>query len=231
MSKHSWLSAVVVPLFLLQAPLCAVTINQVQTFDDPNHNWIIGAGPGPGTPASVPLALGGPGGASDPYLSIVSTGGDGPRSRLTAQNFGQWAGDYTAERITHILMDVRNFGSTDLSLRLLFVAFGAMGPANVAFTTNAVFVPGSSDWQTVQFDVSPSALTATLGSATNALSNAGELRIFHNPSPSFAQRNLPAVIANLGVDNITAAAIPEPATWTLLIGGVLAMAVVRRSRG
>ena len=49
---------VVLPLLMLQAPLCAVTIGQLQTFDDLNHNWIIRAGPGPGTPALVPLALG-----------------------------------------------------------------------------------------------------------------------------------------------------------------------------
>ena len=88
---------------LLQSPLIAVTTGQIQTFDDPNHHWTFGGGFGGIPPTQFPLALGGPGGPTDPYLSLVSTGIHGPNSRLSAQNFVEWAGDYSA--FDRILMD------------------------------------------------------------------------------------------------------------------------------
>jgi hypothetical protein len=228
--RHIWYALAVFLPLILQPQLGAVTIGQVQTFDEPDHHWVIGVGPGGATPSDVPTELGGPGGPLDPYLSIVSTGTGGPGSRPSAQNFDEWSGNYLAAGITHIFMAVRNFGSTDLSLRLLFVDFEAMAPVNAAFTTDAVFVPGNSDWQTVRFAVSQSELTGFLGSANGALSNTDEFRIFHNPDPSFEPGNLPALAANLGVDNLEAAAIPEPAAWTLLVSGMALVCVARRRR-
>ena len=152
----------------------------------------------------------------------------GPGSRLGAQNFGLWAGDYLAGGVNRIEMDTRNFGTTDVHLRLLFVEFGAMGPVNAAFT-NAVFLPAGSGWASIAFDISPDDLTAFIGTAAGALSNTNELRLFHNPAPFFAPAQNPALAANLGVDNITAAA-PEPATW-LLFGMAAAFGARRRRRG
>jgi hypothetical protein len=127
-------------------------------------------------------------------------------------------------------MDVSNFGGTDLFLRLLFLELGMAGPVNGAFSSNAVFVPAGSGWQTVAFDVSAAALTPLLGSVSGALSNASELRIFHNPAPAFIPAGNPAIAANLGVDNITAAAIPEPGTWTLMAAGLVGLFVRSRCR-
>lgn len=208
----------------------AVILGQTQAFDD-SHGWVVGAGPVIGTPIPVPVALGGPGGAADPYLSIVSTGGAGAFSRPSAQNFADWSGDYLAEGIDRIEMSVRNFGSTDLYLRLLFLEFGARGPLNAAFSTHPAFIPAGTNWQTITVDISPDDLTAIpgLGTATAALSNTTELRIFHNPAPFFAPGQNPPLAANLGVDNVTATAIPEPATW-MLIGAALAYGVRGRRR-
>ena len=213
-------------ILLLQSPLAAVTIGQFQTFDDPNHQWVFGGGPGGVSTTPLTLELGGPGGPADPFLPIVSTGGTGPGSRLSAQNFGLWAGDYTG--INGIRMDVRNFGTTDVSLRLLFVQFGAMGPVNAAVTTNAVEVLGGAGWQTVQFDISPAAMTAVIGSVSGALANTEEFRIFHSSGPTFEPGNIPAIAANVGLDNI--AAVPEPSTAALLLCGLLFM-VPRIRRG
>jgi hypothetical protein len=217
------------PLLAFAFPICAITINQTQTFDEIDSPWIIGVGPGGGTPALVPVELGGPGGENDSYLSIVSTGGDGPGSRLSAQNFNIWAGDYLTTGVTHIRMDVRNFGNTDLALRLLFVEFGPSGPVGFALT-DAVAVPGGSDWQNIEFNIMPSALTAPLGTVESILANAGELRIFHNPDPFFAPGQLPAIAANVGVDNLVAAEIPEPSTFALLGVGLLVAGIIRRRR-
>jgi hypothetical protein len=98
-----------------------------------------------------------------------------------------------------------------------------MGPVSAAFSTVPIIVPGGSDWDTIGFNVSPSALTAFLGTSVSALSNATELRIFHSVAPAFVPGQIPPIVGNLGVDNITAAAasVPEPATWTLLSMGLL----------
>lgn len=204
-------------------PLSAVTLGQVQTFNDPVSGWVIGAGPIIGVPTDVPIEpTGGPAGAGDPYMSIVSSGASGPGSKLSAQNFGIWSGNYIAAGVGGIFMDVRNFGPEDVYLRLLFLELGPMGPVNGALTSNAVFVPAGSGWETIGFDIAPGALTLLLGSVPAALSNATELRIFHNPDPSFPVGQIPAVAATVGVDNITAVtAIPEPASWALLLSGLV----------
>src|SRR5688572_519283 len=116
-------------LLLFQLPVAGVTIGQIQTFDDPNHHWVQGGGPSGSPATTLPLGLGGPGGAADPYLLIASAGSGGPGSRISAQNFDEWSGDYTG--IGGIRMDVNNLSTaSDLFLRLLFVDFGAMGPQN-----------------------------------------------------------------------------------------------------
>jgi hypothetical protein len=217
------------PLLALAFPICAITINQTQTFDEIDSPWIIGVGPGGATPAIVPIELGGPGGPNDSYLSIVSTGGDGPGSRLSAQNFNIWAGDYLNTGVTHIRMDVRNFGTNDVALRLLFVEFGMSEPVGIAFT-DAVAVPAGSDWQNIEFNIMPSALTAPLGTVESILANAGELRIYHNPDPFFIPGQMPGIVANIGVDNIVAAEIPEPSTLSLLGVGLLVAGIIRRRR-
>ena len=209
--------------------LGAVTLGQMQTFDGPESGWVIGVGPFVGTPTDVPIEpSGGPAGAGDPFMLIESTGTSGPQSRLSAQNFDLWSGDYIAAGVNQVRMDVRNFGESDIYLRLLFVDFEMMDPVNAAFTSDAVIVPALSDWQTVALGIGPQALTPRLGSAGGALSNADEVRIFHSVLPFFAPGANPPFAGTLGVDNITAAFIPEPATWTLLAGGLLLTGFARR---
>jgi hypothetical protein len=205
--------------------LGAATLGQVDTFETSSEGWVIGAGPVQAAPVAVPtVATGGPGGAGDAYLSIIAIGGTGPRSRLSAQNFDQWAGNYLAAGVGAISMDVRNFGETDLALRLLFVDLGAQGPVNTAGSTVAIPVAAGSGWQRVVFPIHPGALTGGVGTVTGALTGADELRIFHSPTGAFPP---PAVVANLGVDNI--AAIPEPGTYLLLGGGLVVLTCLRRS--
>ena len=201
-------------------PVAAVTIGQVQTFDSPVSGWVVGVGPVIGTPTDVPLvASGGPGGAGDPYMLIESAGGSGPGSRLTAQNFGLWAGDYTGAGVGAISMDVKNFGPEDVHLRLLLLDFVGIVPTNAAFSTAAVHVQAGGDWQTIRFPVTIGTLTNLLGSTATALSNVDELRIFHNEDPFFIPGQNPAVTASLGVDNITA--VPEPGSYAMLAGGLI----------
>ena len=193
---------------LLQPALSlAVTLGQIDDFQDgTTQNWGVGnIFDNPFPPVIVPN--GGPAGAGDHYLLLTADGGAGvpgpdPASRLTVINQTQWAGNYLAAGVNVISMQVRNLGATTLSLRL-YVADGTTAqPLNAAISTNPVFLPVSSSWTLVRFSLAPGNLTPLrLGSVQNALANAKELRIFHNPAIGFPG---PTVVASLDVDNIKA---------------------------
>jgi hypothetical protein len=219
-------------------------VGQIDTFEDgTTQGWTAGGvmGVPPFPPTNI--STGGPAGSGDNYLLLRAIGIDGPGGRLSAFNLSQWAGDYLAAGITAIRMDVTNFGPEDASLRLLFAdAPGGLAnpgggpPSNLAIT-DAVFVPAGGDWTPISFALDPASLTAILGDATTALSNATELRIFHNPSPTFAGPPIgpPPVALNVGVDNILATqgvqVIPEPSSAVLTAVGLLALFIRRRRAG
>jgi hypothetical protein len=207
------------------ALLKSVTVGEVDTFTGGLEGWGV-----PGAHPSPPqvIANGGSGGLNDAYLQVVALGGNGPGSRLSVQNFGQWAGDYFAAGISAIVMDVNNFGPEDLYLRLLFANLSNL-PASVdaAISADGVLVPSGSGWVRAIFPVAPSALLAMPGSISSALSNATELRIFHNPAPFFGGpgTGAPSVIATLGIDNITA--VPEPSAAWFVAGGLAVLGLWR----
>jgi hypothetical protein len=201
------------------------------TFQDgTTMGWFV-----PGIPGVPPgnQPDGGPAGAGDAYLQLVSTGVPGPGSRLSVLNGAQWMGDYLAAGITAIAMDVNNFGPDDLVLRLLFETFGpAPGPpTDLAVTVADVVVPAGSGWVPVVFDLSAANLSALAGTVNGALGDVSVLRIFHNTDPDHPGPNVgpPLVAATLGVDNIAAVgAVPEPFSAVLLTGGVAAYLLRRR---
>jgi hypothetical protein len=212
-------------------------VGQVDTFENgTTQNWQVGPD---APPAALPVNVlsGGPAGADDNYLRLSARGGNGPGSKLSVINeSARWTGNYLASGVNAITMDLRNFGPSDLSLRLLFAGpFGPMGPTSLALTSDAIFLPAESGWTAVTFLIGPENLTAGLGSVTEALSGVSELRLFHNPAPFFlgpGGNSIPSVSASLGVDNIRAAAIPEPGTLALVATGLLPLAgaVVRKRR-
>jgi hypothetical protein len=211
-------------LLLPVTPVGAVSLGQIDTFEDgTTQNWLVGllGAPHPAPPVNVPS--GGPAGVDDNYLRLTALGGVGAGNRLTAINVNQWTGNYLAAGILAIVMDVNNLGTSDLALRLL-VADPTVGPpTNLAFSSDAIVVPGGSGWTTVTFPFTPADLTAGLGSVGDALTNATELRIFHSTAATFPGE---AVVAQLGVDNITA--VPLPGTFLLLGSGLLALAAGRK---
>lgn len=210
----------------------APVLGQVDTFaDGTTQGWRAGGGPGGGVPPLPPshMSSGGPGGVGDGYLLLQSLGSDGPGSRLTAFNTDQWAGDYVTAGITTLVMDVRNFGMTDLQLRLaLFNGPPLTAPTEVGITSTQLVAAGG-DWTRISFRIDAAGLTMLLGSADDLLRSVTELRLFHGPDPAFPP---PAVAAALGVDNITAtqASVPEPGIAVSLAMGLVAVVTRRLSR-
>ncbi|HEY0972315.1 MAG TPA: PEP-CTERM sorting domain-containing protein [Gemmatimonadales bacterium] len=209
-----------------------ITAGQTDDFEDgTTQGWIVGAAfdpPNPAPPTNV--ATGGPGGDGDSFLRLTALGGDGPGSRLSVLNLNaQWSGDWLAAGITHVQMHAINMGSTDLFLRIMIADPIPGPPTNVAFSATPIFVPAGSDWMRISFPLfGPGGLVAVEGSLDAALSGATELRLFHSEEFTFPP---PAVEAVLGVDNITAAVVPEPGTFILLGSGIVVLlAIGRRGR-
>lgn len=218
--------------FLCALPVCAVTIGQVDDFEDgTTQGWEINS-LGFGSPAILPVneSTGGPAGANDNYLKLGSSGASGSGSRLVVNNLSaQWAGNYTSVGLTAISMDLRNLGTTDLAIRLLLENPDGGPPSDVA-TTGAIVLPSGGAWTNVEFDISPGALVALLGGVDALLANVTMLRIYHSDAAEFPG---PSVVAALGVDNITALGVqqpvPEPGTVVCVALG-LAAVLARRAR-
>lgn len=204
--------------------------------DGTTQGWFTGGGPmGAGGLGPFNIASGGRGGALDSYMLMMAIGGSGAGNRLTASNASTLAGNYLAASILGIGMWVNNFSATDLYLRLAFEDPDLMGgtpPTNLAFSTNAIFVGAGSGWQQVFFPTGLSHLTAGLGSTSAAMSNVTFMRLYHSQAANFPNPGNPIspVTAQLGVDDVTATATPEPATLLLVGSGLLGMAGAARRR-
>jgi hypothetical protein len=215
------------------AASAAPMLGQVDTFQDgTTGGWTV-ALLGEAHPLPPLNEGGGKEGPDDRYLLLTSHGAVGPGSKLSAANLEpRWTGNYLAAGITAITMDVINFGPTDLYLRFGFEDPTTGPPENIAFS-DAAYLPAGSGWTRIQFLVGPSHLTAALGSVAAALSNTTAVRLYHSDIPNFPNpfQPVPAIMAQLGVDNIQATRVPEPVTTTLFGLALAAVAARRRALG
>jgi len=228
----SYLCAALIAMLMCAGPMYAVTIGQVDNFEDgTTQNWVINLlGMGSPPPSTLPMniATGGPAGAGDNYLLLTSTGSEEAGGRLVGVQYQhQWTGNFLGAGITGIAMDVRNFGQTNLYLRVLIADPMNAPPENEAISTSAILLPVGSGWTSVLFPIGPNFLTADAGTVTAALGNATEFRIFSTNSAAFGGPTRMA--GSLGVDNITATTIPEPAA-AILFGAGLASLLALKSR-
>ena len=205
---------------LVVAPLTtnALTLGQIDDFQDGTaQNWGTGAGP------ASNVSNGGPNGSGDNYLQYASAGGSGSDSRLVVFNSTQWQGDYNSSGVTGIAMDLDNFSSQALSMRLAFFVNSSTG-----FVTTTPFSLGAnSGWQHVIFALNAANFTTlgSPGSFNTLLSNfTGQLRILDSSSASLRGDS---IAATLGVDNVQA--IPEPNTFLMVVLGILMVFPVSRS--
>ncbi len=204
----------VVGVSCLTQAASAILINQIDTFQSGDlAGWNGGI-----TYTNAPS--GGPAGDGDRYLRASTAG-----SHMGTRNDFQWAGNYLAAGVSRIEMDLRNEGSTVLSMRLMFLA---QGVADSWTSTTAFVVPTGGEWHHAVFEISPSALT-NVGSGLfpyeNALSNVTRLLLRHDPGTPSPPTQSVNVTAALGIDNIRA--VPEP-TVAMLAASMAAVALLRR---
>ena len=172
----------------------------------------------------IVISTGGPQGANDGYLKVISTGTGSANSKMIMFNASQWTGDYIDSGITRINLDMANFGNNPLSMR---VAFQDNFGAEFSSTVPILLPVDGGVWHSVSFDMSPSAFTKIQGTstATQALQNVGVLRILSAANgPSYLGET---IAATAGFDNITA--VPEPGVGGVMLGA-LAVGMRRRRR-
>jgi hypothetical protein len=202
----------------------ALIAGQVDTFEDGGLlAWQAGI-TNPNAPVNVSTGgPGGPGGAGDNFLRLSSNGGSSAGGKLVAFNTNQWAGDYIDAGVDAIRMEVNNQGPTSLTLRLIFV--NNLG--QTATTITGVNISAGSGWIPATFPLTPDNLTG--GTLDPVISNVLELNLVHSPTVISARSSAPNVVAQLGVDNITA--VPEPSVTLSIVVAALATGSLRRRAG
>jgi len=214
----------------------AVSLGQVDTFTDGTfQDWEMGFNATTVTHLAN-IVDGGPDGAGDNFLQVVSDGTAIAGGRLTFFNRLQWRGDYTAAGVTGIAMDVKNISSSE-ALNLRLAVDGGFGPSfnrtgGVFATSASISLDSGSGWTRVVFSLLPGDLVSvsggrggnTTGNDVQAsLANVLELRLLNSAAPDWA--GFP-VAATLGVDNIHA--VPLPPALALFGSGLLVLLAGRR---
>ena len=207
--------------WLLALPAGAITLNQVDDFQDGTvQGW--GGGSNPTNQD------GGPDGAGDLYLEIAATD-----FNLGAFNTVQWSGDYLAAAVERVSFDLNNFGPDSVSLRVVLFTpgceFGGMACTAWASTEATVLAAGSG-WVTAEFSLAEADMTRVLGtdSFSDTLQNVERLLLRHDDGAPSAPGEFSTVTATLGMDNITA--LPEPSAVAGLAAGALVLAGLRSRR-
>ncbi len=191
-------------LSLLSIPLFAssqVVLGQKDDFEDyTTRNWTK-----TNSLANSNILDGGPLGAGDNFLRVVSSG-TGTNLNLMTLNNSQWTGNYyqnnLSGRIKYISMDVRNSGSNIIFLRLAFKRL--YGSVTYSYCSmNAIAILPNEGWKKVSFSIQESSMVGVTSSYDYQVvfGNVNEMRILHNDVPSWEGA---AVVATLDIDNIMA---------------------------
>ncbi len=199
-------------LFVL--PAKAVVLGQVDTFQFGGNGWR-----GSGQSSVVPG--GGPSGDADSFFQVTSDA----NGRLAANGGRLWIGgvDYLTPGVTSISVDLRNFGTSALHLRVFLYT----GQANGSYTsTNAFLVPADGQWHHTIFGLTAQDLTwvgtGVQGNLNHTLMNVKDLSVRHQSGPA-SPLDTP-IAGSFGIDNV--AAMPEPSS----LAGLLLSAIWRIKR-
>ncbi len=149
------------------------------------------------------ISTGGPAGNGDGYIRVSSPAVrcGHTDSKLVTLNRTRWTGDYSGQGVKQISMDLKNFGSAALPIRIA-IREGTGGSGTPGYCSTAVSVPNDGQWHNYSFslDGSMSPINSPQPLATD-LANVQELRILSSAQPSLSGD---AISAQIGIDNITA---------------------------
>jgi hypothetical protein len=195
----------------------AIAIGQLDDFAVDLESWTQGRPPADGA-GLTRAAAGGPAGAGDAFMQIVSDT-QGTHRTIIAFNFTpSWTGDYLAAQVAGITMDANNPGAAPLNLRLA-IGSGVIpdSPGSWLASTASINLPAGAGWTSITFPLAAADLTLVqnAGGATyqSVMSSVAAIRLLHTVLPD---NRGTSVTATLGVDNIRAVGVPEPSTAALL---------------
>ena len=180
--------------------LFAVTAGQVDTFQT---GTTAGWTDGHGGDNVANIATGGPAGTGDRYLQ-VSSGSFDLESHLITFNQSQWLGNYVTTKVVGLKMDLKNFGTAGLPMRIA-IREGSAGSGTPGYSSTTAFtLPNDGLWhKSVFFPLAASTMTAINGPKPFATDSASVLdfRLLSSTAPSTIGD---ALNARFGADNITA---------------------------
>jgi autotransporter-associated beta strand protein len=205
--KISILIALVVGLAGVDKCVAAITLNQVDTFTGSLDNWTDGHS---GSNV-LDVGTGGPNGTGDGYLQ-VSSGSFGGQARMITFDQSQWVGNYTTAGVGVISMELKNFGTTTLPIRIT-IRDGTLESVPGYSSTTPFMLPADGNWHLATFSVTASAMTA-VGTGAPAfateLTSIADFRLLSSAAPAIMGDS---INARIGVDDITALA-PPPTAWS-----------------
>src|ERR1051325_5832929 len=130
------------------------------------------------------VLAGGPHGASDHFLQVTSTGVSGQDGgRLTVRNQQQWAGNYTADAVTGLEMDLKAFSSSIGTLSIRVAVKDSTGSSG--YVSQAFALPVDGQWHHATFTLTAGTMTPVNGPAAlgTVLTAVSELRILDAALP------------------------------------------------
>jgi PEP-CTERM motif-containing protein len=205
-----------------------VILGQTDDFETGIANWTNPAG-------LATVQLGGPAGASDHFMRIATTGGSsGPGHQLIAFNQTQWIGDYTSQNIGAIEMDLKNInypnGGAGMSVRIA-LRTSSGGSSTPAWVSDPFTLLADNNWHHAVYFLNETNFTPINSPPSFATVIGGgnmDFRILHNPLADAIGASTFPFAAQLGVDNIHAAPVPEPSS--LFLCGIALVFGIRRFR-
>jgi hypothetical protein len=195
-------------LLLVARPANAIVNGQLDNFEDGTTMGWAGN--------MLQIRTGGPAGAGDHYLELTADGA-GSGGRLTTFNLQQWLGNYIAEGVNAIEIDLRNESTTTLSIRVAFKAQNLMN--SPGYLSAPVILAAGSGWQHFSISISAANMIPIGGPAaynTFFSTGIGDARIINEAGAT--NLNGDFVTGQLGIDNIHA--VPEPAAVMFVAGGL-----------